>query len=170
MKAKEYKNENGFFCVSLDFESNMPDQDIIETNNHVIAYLVRTFIDSHQNDFGNLKMIFCTDGMNRLCNSITQAFTGIMQICEALEPRNLYVRLLAFQSEVDICSYDSTIPYGLNDEPYMRLMEQLIMDFFETSFSGDKLNEESLQNALKKAHKLNEAYDRAYSDEFLPKS
>lgn len=169
MKTKQYENENGFFCVSLDFESNMPDQDIIETNNHVVAYLVRTFID-YQNDFDNLKMIFCTDGMNRLCDLITQAFTGIMQICEALEPRNLYVRLLAFQSEVDICSYDSTIPYGLNDESYIRLMEHLIMDLFETSFPGDKLNEESLQNALKKAHKLNEAYDKAYSDEFIPKS
>lgn len=40
MKAKRYKNENDLYCVSIDFENNVPDQNIIEANYKIVADLM----------------------------------------------------------------------------------------------------------------------------------
>ena len=56
MKAKRYKNENDLYCVSIDFENNVPDQNIIEANYKIVADLMWSVIDSFREDYNKLEM------------------------------------------------------------------------------------------------------------------
>lgn len=171
MKAKRYKNENDLYCVSIDFESNVPDQNIIEANYKIVADLMWNVIDSFREDYNKLEMSIGNLGSLYLSDLVSQVFHCIFEICKALKPRDFYMYLFAtLHTEGEICSFDTTIPNSPNDKHYMQQMGLLIFDLFSVNFLKDKFDDKSLQKAKTKAHKLNEIFDSMHPSETIMKS